>query len=286
MKAQAGCILLKTSPGRLLARWSSSLSGKYPPRDGLNSQGAILALPTSPARGAHPGEAGGSPGAGWQGEAAADAPPLPLACEPPSPHASLSRARRAPQPAQLARRPLGALGLRDDHAEVVAEDDPAVPGAAALGLAQSLPQPPPQRRRGRAQEVLGARQEIHHAAADRVPLDEALGDVPARRELVHAVLHSEPPQHLGDAAGGDVVPAVGGGQAVSVLRPQAGPSAAVCRGTGEGYFGKAKAAKQQLINYEMSWKSSLAAGPDLGRSRRRAFPFLETTSKSLGLIKH
>lgn len=76
LKAQTGCILLNTSPGRLLVRWSSLLSGKYSPRDGLNSQGAILALPTSLARRAHPSAAGGSPGAGWQEEAAADPPSL------------------------------------------------------------------------------------------------------------------------------------------------------------------------------------------------------------------
>lgn len=144
------------------------------------------------------------------------------------------------------------LGLHDDHAEVVAEDDPAVPGAAALGLPQGRLQPPPQRRRGRAQEVLGARQEIHHAAAHRVPLGEALGDVPARGQLVDAVLHAQALQHLGDAAAGDVVAAVGGGQAVPVLLPQAGPAAAVCRGTGEGYCGEAKTVKYRLVNYEMS----------------------------------
>lgn len=120
-----------------------------------------------------------------------------------------------------------ALGVHDDHAEVVAEDDPALPGAAALGLAQSLLQPPPQRRRGRAQEVFCPRQEIHHAAPGRVPLAEALGDVPARRELEDAVLQPQPPQRRGDAAAGDVVAAVGGGQAVPVPLPQPGPAAAV-----------------------------------------------------------
>lgn len=84
LKAQTGCILLNTSPGRLLVRWSSLLSGKYSPRDGLNSQGAILALPTSLARRAHPSAAGAPLALAGRRRLQLTPLPLPLSCEPTS----------------------------------------------------------------------------------------------------------------------------------------------------------------------------------------------------------
>lgn len=112
-----------------------------------------------------------------------------------------------------------ALGFNHNHTQVVAEDDPPILSAAALGLAQSLVQPPPQSRGGRAQKVFCPRQEIHHEASNRVTLDKALGDIPARRELMNAVHNTQSLQNIRDAVGGDVVAAVGGRQAVSVLLP-------------------------------------------------------------------
>ena len=111
------------------------------------------------------------------------------------------------------------LGFNHDHTQVVAEDDPPVLFAAALRLAESLLQLLPQPRGGRAQEVFRPCQEIHHAASDQVPLNKALGDIPAWWELVNVVLNTKPLQNICDAAGGDVVAAVGGRQAVSILLP-------------------------------------------------------------------
>lgn len=107
-------------------------------------------------------------------------------------------------PLQLVR----TLGFNYDHTQVVAENDPPVLIAAAFGLTESLLQMPPQSRWGRAQEVFRPRQEIHHLASGWVPLDKALSDIPARRELMDAVLDAEPPQNSRDAVGGDVVAAV------------------------------------------------------------------------------
>lgn len=111
------------------------------------------------------------------------------------------------------------LGFNHNHTQVVAEDDPPVLLAAALGLAESLLQLPPQPRGGRAQEVFRPRQEIHHAASNGVPLDKALGDIPARWELINVVFNAQSLQNIRDAVGGDVVAAVGGRQTVSVFLP-------------------------------------------------------------------
>lgn len=102
-----------------------------------------------------------------------------------------------------------ALGFRYDHTEIVAENDSPVLPAAAFGLAESLLQTAPQSRRCCAQEVFCPRQEIHHMASGWVPLNKALGDVPARWELINVVLDAELPQHCRDAVGGDVVATVG-----------------------------------------------------------------------------